>query len=70
MRCGKIHKGSNKDNLANRCLKCDYNSKEPNRVMFNKHNMCSSSRVHREEIWWASLRGIFLGALVITRALA
>jgi hypothetical protein len=55
---------------VNRRLKCDYNLKEPNRVMFNGHHMCSSSRVHQEEIWWASLRGVFLRALVIARALA
>jgi hypothetical protein len=38
--------------------------------MFNRHHMRSSSRVHREEVWWVSLWGVFLGALVIASALA
>jgi hypothetical protein len=70
MRRGKIHKGSSKDNLANKCLKCDYNLKGPSRAMFIGHHMCSSSRVHQEEVWWASLWGVFLGALIIASALA
>jgi hypothetical protein len=36
--------------------------------MFNGHHMCSSSQVHPKEVWWASLRGVLLGAFILAKA--
>jgi hypothetical protein len=34
-------KGANKDNLANKCLKYDYNLKGPSRAMSDGRQVCS-----------------------------
>jgi hypothetical protein len=65
MRHGKNFKGSSKGNMENKRLKYDYRLKGPSRAMSNVHHMCSSSQILQGKDWWASLRGVLLGAVGI-----